>query len=157
MYSGADLAAYVNLGRTPVREALQRLIREELVVTRKNRGIFISPIDVIRQLQLLDVRHALEQLLAAHACEPATEQERREMMELATAREESATRNDAGEFLRLNRSRTLLTFYVHSSLGFVLRWLCWRKARVAPGRDEPGLISAHGRCRNRAGRLPHVI
>lgn len=103
MYSEADLAAFVSLGRTPVREALQRLIREELVVTRKNRGIFITPIDVIRQLQLLDVRRALEQLLAARACEQATEQERREMLDLAKACEESAQHGDPAEFLRVNR------------------------------------------------------
>lgn len=103
MYSEGDLAAFVNLGRTPVREALHRLIREELVVTRKNRGIFITPIDVIRQLQLLDVRRALEQLLAMRACEQATEPERREMLELAQACEESARKGDATEFLRVNR------------------------------------------------------
>ena len=103
MYSEADLAAFVGLGRTPVREALQRLQREELVAARKNRGIFVTPIDVIRQLQLLDVRRALEQLLATRACEQATEEERRQMLALADASESVGVSGDAKRFLQINR------------------------------------------------------
>lgn len=103
MYSEADLAEFAGIGRTPVREALHRLTREELVVARRNRGIFVTPIDVIRQLQLLDVRRALEQLLAARACEQATEDERRQMLHLAQACESAAATDDAAEFLRVNR------------------------------------------------------
>lgn len=103
MYSEAEMAALVGLGRTPVREALHRLSREELVVARKNRGIFVTPIDVVRQLQLLDVRRVLEQLLAARACEQATEDERREMLDLADASDAVALSGDSKEFLQINR------------------------------------------------------
>lgn len=103
MYSEAQLAAYATLGRTPVREALQRLIREELVVPRRNRGIQITQIDIIRQLQVLDVRRALERLLAERACRHATQEERREMLALADATEASLGRGDARLVLDLNR------------------------------------------------------
>ena len=103
MYSEADLAEFVGLGRTPVRDALHRLTREELVISRRNRGIFVTPIDVIRQLQLLDVRRALEQLLATRACEQATSSERREMLELAEASEKAITGGDSDAFLEVNR------------------------------------------------------
>lgn len=103
MYSEAEMAERVGLGRTPVREALHRLSREDLVISRKNRGIFVTPIDVVRQLQLLDVRRVLEQLLAVRACEQATEEERREMLELADASDAVAKTGDAKEFLQINR------------------------------------------------------
>jgi DNA-binding GntR family transcriptional regulator len=103
LYTEAQLADFVGLGRTPVREALHRLIREELVSTRRNRGIQITPIDVIRQLQLLDVRRALERLLAERACAQATEQERREMLRLADVTEASAADHDIKAFLAVNR------------------------------------------------------
>ncbi len=103
LYTEAQLAEFVGLGRTPVREALHRLIREELVSTRRNRGIQVTPIDVIRQLQLLDVRRALERLLAERACAQATEQERREMLRLADVTEASAADNDIKAFLAVNR------------------------------------------------------
>ena len=103
MHSEAFLADFVGLGRTPAREAIQRLAREELVESRKNRGIVITPIDVIKQMQLLDVRRSLEHLLAKRACEQATTEERRQMLYLASCIEEAAIAGETREFLAVNR------------------------------------------------------
>ena len=96
MYSEAQLAEFAGFGRTPVREALQRLIHEELVVIRRNRGIQITPIDIIRQLQLLEVRRVLELLLVERAVTQATEPERREMLRLAELTESLIGSGDQG-------------------------------------------------------------
>jgi len=103
MYSEAQLGDFVGLGRTPAREAMHRLTREELVVAKKNRGIMITPIDAIKQLQLLDVRRSLEQLLAKRSCDKATPDERRLMLEYAAGIEEAAKANDVYAFLSANR------------------------------------------------------
>ncbi len=103
MYSEVYLADFVGLGRTPAREAIQRLAREELVESKKNRGILITSIDVIKQMQLLDVRRSLEHLLSKRACEQATTEERRKMLELASRIEEAAKVGDSREFLAANR------------------------------------------------------
>jgi DNA-binding GntR family transcriptional regulator len=103
MYSEVDLASFVDLGRTPVREAIQRLAREELIEPKKNRGILITAIDVIGQLQLLDVRRALERLLAKRACEQATTDERNKMLAYASRIEEAAAAHDVRLFLNVNR------------------------------------------------------
>ncbi len=103
MYSEAQLADFVGLGRTPAREAIHRLAREELVVAKKNRGIMITAIDAIKQLQLLDVRRSLEQLLAKRSCDKATPDERRLMLEYAARIEEAALANDVRAFLSANR------------------------------------------------------
>jgi DNA-binding GntR family transcriptional regulator len=103
MYSEVDLASFVDLGRTPVREAIQRLVREKLFEPKKNRGILITAIDVIGQLELLDVRRALEQLLAKRACVQATSDERNLMLTHAGRIEEAAATNDVRSFLSANR------------------------------------------------------
>lgn len=103
MYSEVDLADFVGLGRTPAREAIQRLAREELMESRKNRGILITPIDAIKQLQLLDVRRSLEQLLARRSCEQATPDERRLMLDYATRIEAAGQVDDVKAFLATNR------------------------------------------------------
>ncbi len=50
----ARLAARLNVSRVPVREALQRLIQEGLLVNKKNRGVFVVSLseDDIRDVYL---------------------------------------------------------------------------------------------------------
>jgi DNA-binding GntR family transcriptional regulator len=104
MYSEVELAEFVGLGRTPAREAIQRLTREELVLPKKNKGILITNIDPIKQLQLLDVRRALEQLLAQRACEHATPEEKRLMLDYAQGIEQAARNGDRAAFMAANRN-----------------------------------------------------
>src|SRR5580698_7581353 len=60
--SEAGLSARLGLGRTPVREALQRLANEGLVQILPRRGIIVTEIDVAAQLRLLEVRREIERL-----------------------------------------------------------------------------------------------
>jgi DNA-binding GntR family transcriptional regulator len=50
------LAKHLNIGRTPVREALQQLAREGLVTILPRRGVIVSEINIRNQLELLRVR-----------------------------------------------------------------------------------------------------
>ena len=52
--SEAQLATKLGFGRTPVREALQRLARERLVRILPRRGIVVAAVDVGEQLRLLE-------------------------------------------------------------------------------------------------------
>ena len=58
------LAVRLKIGRTPIREALQRLARDGLVVIMPRRGIMVSEINLRLQLRLLEVRRELERLMA---------------------------------------------------------------------------------------------
>jgi DNA-binding transcriptional regulator YhcF (GntR family) len=60
--SEAELSARLGIGRTPVREALQRLAREHLVQILPQRGVLVSELDIKRQLRLLEVRREVERL-----------------------------------------------------------------------------------------------
>jgi DNA-binding GntR family transcriptional regulator len=57
------LSAACAIGRTPIREALQRLAREGLVTILPRKGILVSDINPRHQLLLLEVRRELERLL----------------------------------------------------------------------------------------------
>lgn len=78
-----QLAAELGLGRTPVREALQRLAREHLVKILPRRGIIVSEIDVKAQLRLLELRRELERFVARCAARRATADERAAFQTLA--------------------------------------------------------------------------
>jgi len=101
--SEQDLAQRLGIGRTPIREALQRLAREGLVAILPRRGILVSEINVKRQLRLLEVRRELERLIARSAARRATDEERRAFEDLAKRFQESARVNDDVAFMRTDR------------------------------------------------------
>jgi DNA-binding GntR family transcriptional regulator len=102
------LAVRLKIGRTPIREALQRLARDGLVVIMPRRGIMVSEINLRLQLRLLEVRRELERLMAALAAERATPEERREFAGMAEAMLASAARADDIAFMRLDQRFNML-------------------------------------------------
>jgi DNA-binding GntR family transcriptional regulator len=97
------LAQRLSTGRTPIREALQRLSRDGLVNILPRRGVLVSEIDLSAQLRLLEVRRELERLLARGAAKRATPDEREEFAEIARGMREAAEREDDLAFMRLDQ------------------------------------------------------
>ena len=54
--SEGTLSETLGIGRTPVREALQRLAREGLVTVLPRRGVLVSEFNVKKQLRMLERR-----------------------------------------------------------------------------------------------------
>ena len=102
------LAKKFNLGRTPVREALQRLAQQHLVEIMPRRGVRVSAIDVKTQIRLIEVRNVLEQLQAKLAAQRANEQQKNRFLDLASAMEKSAQKNDYLGFVRLDSEYNVL-------------------------------------------------
>jgi DNA-binding GntR family transcriptional regulator len=101
--SEASLSERLGIGRTPIREALQRLARERLVKILPRRGVIVSEINVKAQLRLLEVRRELERLVARSAARRATPQERARFSTLAKAFKSAARTSDDVSFLRIDR------------------------------------------------------
>jgi len=97
------LAERLGIGRTPIREALQRLAREGLVVILPRRGVMVSAIDVKSQLRLLEVRREIERLVARGAARRASDAERARFAELARGFERAARTGDDKAFMRIDR------------------------------------------------------
>src|SRR4051812_30935628 len=70
------LAERLGIGRTPIREALQRLAREKLVVIMPRRGIVVAEENLKQQLRLIELRREVERLLAKSAAKRADEAQR---------------------------------------------------------------------------------
>ncbi len=102
------LADGLGFGRTPVREALQRLAREGLVTVLPRKGILVSETDPRRQLLVLEVRRELERLLSRLGAERASELQRQRFREIADDMDQAGGANDDIAFLRLDRELNLL-------------------------------------------------
>jgi DNA-binding GntR family transcriptional regulator len=89
--SEAMLSDMLGIGRTPVREALQRLVRDGLIVVLPQRGTLVSDIDVAMQLRLVEVRREVERLIVTLAARRGTPEERKAFAALATRFEATAT------------------------------------------------------------------
>ncbi|MBC7940476.1 MAG: GntR family transcriptional regulator [Chitinophagaceae bacterium] len=101
--SESELSAHLGIGRTPIREALQRLARERLVAILPRRGIVVSEINVSSQMRLLEVRREVERLIARSAARRATDDERAQFRDLAAGFEQSASAHDDIGFMRVDR------------------------------------------------------
>jgi DNA-binding GntR family transcriptional regulator len=102
------LSAGLQIGRTPIREALQRLAREGLVTILPRKGILVSDINPRHQLLLLEVRRELERLLCRAGAERATVRQRESMLAIAHGMDRAAKTNDDIAFMRLDRELNAL-------------------------------------------------
>jgi DNA-binding GntR family transcriptional regulator len=74
-----ELIGRLEIGRTPVREALRRLSQERLVEVYPRRGMFVTGVDVRELARLSEVRAVLEPEAARLAAERATDADRAEL------------------------------------------------------------------------------
>ena len=101
--SEKELSELLGIGRTPIREALQRLARERLVKILPQRGIIVTEVNVESQLRLLELRREVERLVMRCAARRASPEERVRFADLAEQFEAVARENDDTTFLRIDR------------------------------------------------------
>lgn len=87
----------LGVGRTPIREALQRLSLERLVVIVPRRGMFVTDIGITDLQRVFEVRVGLETLAARLAARRGTEAHWQQMEAVLAAQpvEEAAQDNEA--------------------------------------------------------------
>lgn len=101
--SEQGLSDMTGIGRTPIREAIQRLAREHLVVVLPQRGLLVAEVDVGKQLKLLETRREIERLVCRSAARKASTEERQKFSRLAEEFKRSAAKNDSVAFIRADR------------------------------------------------------
>ena len=97
------LSATFKIGRTPIREALQRLAREGLITILPRKGVLVSDINPRNQLLVLEVRREIERLLSRAGAERANKDQREHLLEIAQGMDRAAKTNDDISFMRLDR------------------------------------------------------
>ena len=70
-----QLAEQLQVSRTPIREAIRQLQRDNLVTSDSNGGLRVTTISIVDVAQLYDCRIALEQLSVQEACQHATSEQ----------------------------------------------------------------------------------
>lgn len=75
----ADLASDLSVSRTPIRDAMQRLERDKLVVIAPRYGAQIPQIDFIGMKSLFDLTKVLDSYASEAACINATEEDIQEL------------------------------------------------------------------------------
>jgi DNA-binding GntR family transcriptional regulator len=102
VFSEAELSGKIGIGRTPLREALQRLQAQRLVTTLPRRGVVISDINIVDYLAVLETRRVLDRLVAAKAARRAMPDQRKSLEKAAKAMAVAADRGDLPGFMRLD-------------------------------------------------------
>ena len=100
--SEAELSSQLGIGRTPVREAMQRLARERLLLVLPRRGCIVTPIRPEEEVMLIETRRAIETLVMETAAARASESERRQFGEIAARMKTVLRTHDFDAFARLD-------------------------------------------------------
>jgi DNA-binding GntR family transcriptional regulator len=98
-----ELAARLSIGRTPVREAIQRLVGDRLLVVFPRKGIVIAEMNPFDVLLALDVRACLERLMVGAASERASPQQRAQMQACIAAMTVSAKQGEVDIYMRQDK------------------------------------------------------
>ena len=104
MVSENELAAELSMGRTPVREALAQLEWIGFVAVHPRRGVQVSNVDVIRHLELLEVRLPLETSMVRHAVERATPKDIETLQSITHELTEAAAERNRDHYFLAKRS-----------------------------------------------------
>jgi DNA-binding GntR family transcriptional regulator len=89
-----QLMKRLEMGRTPLREALQRLAFEKLITISPRRGAFVSDISIIQLEQAFDARLLVERYTSRIAATTMTEEQVAILRDLFKDTDEIASRGD---------------------------------------------------------------
>ncbi len=107
--------AELSLGRTPIREALQRLAFENLVVILPRRGTIVADLNMSDLQKIFEVRVELEAHAARLAAQRATPEQIAEMEALFAQADEIIKSNDYRQLIRLDhQAHRLLAQAAHN-------------------------------------------
>jgi DNA-binding GntR family transcriptional regulator len=93
----------LGFGRTPLREALQRLANEGTVKIVPRSGVIVSDIDMADQMNMIEVRRELEKILAGRAARLALGDVSLAFLKLADDFDSAASHDDENIFIAADR------------------------------------------------------
>lgn len=99
--SEGRLIEMTGFGRTPVREAIQRLAQQELFLVMPRKGLVVTPIDRAGMVHILEARKPIERLIVSRAALHAKDAQRSEIS--AIARKLTISHDSFEDYVRLDR------------------------------------------------------
>lgn len=95
-----DLIQMTGMGRTPIREALMRMVSMGLIIQQPRRGLAVSTIDVLAYLDMMSTRRVLEQLIAAQSAKRGSTEQKKLLIECAEAMVVAAEKGSLDEYMQ---------------------------------------------------------
>ena len=101
--SEAEIADSLKIGRTPVHEAVQRLVMDGLLNVLPRKGIMVRPITIDEAIEIVDVRLVTECFCARLAAERADQADLEQLDEILKSSERVMARRDVEQLMLLDR------------------------------------------------------
>jgi len=145
------VATRLNVSRGPVREAFRALESAGLVVTEKNRGVFVRQVSLDEADEIYELRAGLDELIGRLAAQRVRPQQVTELRELLAKMQKAARSRSVDQYYPLNvrfherlaeltGNRTLLVHYRR----LVNELHLYRRQTLARGSESfPTSISEH--------------
>ncbi|HRY06759.1 MAG TPA: GntR family transcriptional regulator [Hyphomicrobiaceae bacterium] len=112
-----ELISRLGIGRTPIREALQRLCVEGLVVHRPNYGMFVSEIAPSSVQQIYEFRAIIDSHLVRLAAQRASPEQIANLLAICRDLKAATRTDDLDHYIALDRQfYELLTHLSHNDL-----------------------------------------
>ncbi len=150
MVDELSLAAEIGLGRTPVHEAVARLVIDRLVTVLPRRGLMIAPIGLEQVREIFEAREAIECGNAYFAVQHASDEELEEFSHLVEAAEDAREETNVLRFLEDDqRIHRFLAHMVRNSFlqdaadRILLHNLRFWRFYFTTRRVQPGTLVSH--------------
>jgi len=104
--SEGQLIEMTGFGRTPVREAIQRLAQQELFLVLPRKGLVVTPVSRTSMVHILEARKPIERVIVYRAALNAKDAQRSEIA--TVARKLTISHDSFEEFLRLDQELNAL-------------------------------------------------
>lgn len=103
VFSESELSNQIKIGRTPLREALQRLAGEKLLVSMPRRGVRVTELNITDHLALLETRRALDRIIVTGAARRISPADVKDLNACSIGIKSAASAGNITEFMRQDR------------------------------------------------------
>ncbi|WP_434777082.1 GntR family transcriptional regulator [Neisseria sp. Ec49-e6-T10] len=97
-----DLINQLQLGRTPIHQAIHRLAQEGMLTILPRKGVLVTPISLNQIIDIIEVRVANEVLCASLAVEHATKEDIAQMNDIINQTEYYLSQQNTEELMKLD-------------------------------------------------------
>ncbi|MDI1270582.1 MAG: GntR family transcriptional regulator [Polaromonas sp.] len=102
VWTEGSLSELLDIGRTPVREAVAGMAMDGLVTVIRRAGIVVTEISVEDQMAVLDARRVLEKLVSIRASVRCTDDERNQLLEMADGIQQAGETQQVEDYLQFH-------------------------------------------------------
>lgn len=129
--SEAAISDELEIGRTPVHQAIHRLMMDGLITIMPRKGVMVAPVGVDEVMEIIDVRLVTECYCARLAADRADDSELQHLQKIVDASEKVTNQRDVEKMMLFDREfhDTLARAARNTVLADVLRSLHERSLR----------------------------